>query len=793
MYRPKRAVFSLTVLASVFLFSFPASAQIKNITLLSNRPGPTRGGWGYTDSIGREFALVCRASAPEANGIQLDIVDITNPSVPVLAKTISIAPGASDLKQVRTHQRWAYAVNQSGGSTRAALQIINLSNPYTASTVGQYPGSLAANSTAPNGAHTVHIDGDYAYLGMNGASDDWWIVSLANPTAPVQVSHLAPPAGGGGLKQSHDSFVKGDTGYVAWLGGGFSVVNIANKSAPVRLADVLYPGAFTHNTWTTEDGKYLFTTDEVNPGGHLLVWDVRFPASITQVGSYEAAPDRTVHNVFVKGNYAYLSYYSEGIRILDIEDPTYPVEVGSYDTFSDFDAGGFDGCWDVYPYFNSGVITAYDRKYGLFVFSFNNAKAGKIVGQVTEMGSGMPIPGAQVRLSDVDKSVLSEANGHFSIRTVDGPRQVEVSRFGYVTDTVTVNAVLSDSVTLNVALTPLPTGTLSGTAAVLGLVVSSLSPSGVRVGVADDILFEDTTDASGNFSLTVPAGVSLAIFAGKWGLVTRAETLTVPPSGVVSRNYQLAPGYNDPFEFDQGWTVGDSSDDAPAGIWERVIPLADYNDVNFQTQPGADHTAIPGQMCYITGQLKPNQAFQDHDVDAGKTTLYSPVMDLSGYINPILSYWRWFSNNGGANPTQDTIRTEISNDGGSTWVSLEKYRFTQNTWAFKQFTLSGLLPVTNNMRFRAVVSDRQGDSNVEGGIDDFAVSGAPIRGDFNTDGNVNAADIVIYMNAVFLGSPVLTPAQGDFNGDCLLTSADVIILLNYAFLGIPLGPVCTEL
>ncbi len=765
-----------------FLFVSPLLAQNKNITLLSSRAGGTRGGWGYTDSLGREFALVCRGNA-------LDVVNITNPASPVLARTIAISAGGSDLKQVRTYQRWAYAVNQGGGANRAALQIINLSNPFTATTVGQYPGSLPANATAPNGAHTVHIDGDYAYLGMNGAAANWWIVSLAIPTAPVQVSNVAPGPGTGTV-QSHDSYIKGNLGYVACLGGGFSIFDISNKAVPQRLSDVLYPGAFTHNTWTTEDGNFLFTTDET-AGGHLRVWDVRNPSTPAEVGSYSALPG-IVHNVFVKGTYAYVSYYTEGVKILDIEDPTYPIEVGSYDTYPQGSSSSFNGCWDVYPYFNSGVITAYDLTNGLLVLSFNNATAGKIVGQVTEQGSGRVIPDAQVRIIEVDKSTRTDADGYYSIRTVDGLRQVEASRFGFVSDTFPVNAILSNNVTLNVALAPLPRGTLTGSVNVSSQVASAPpSLSGIRVGLGGDDFFSDTTDASGNFSLELPAGAPLTVLAGRWGLVTKTETFTLSPGQTVNRNYQLSVGYFDQFELDQGWTVGDPSDDAVSGIWELAVPIASFNGGGFQSQTGADHTPAPGQSCYITGQAMPNQSYQEHDVDGGRTTLYAPPMDLSDHINPVLSYWRWFANSGGANPSQDTIVAELSNDGGASWVVLERFRFNQNSWTQRQFNVQSFLPLTGNMRFRISISDRQGDSNVEGGMDDFMVSGAPsFRGDLDGNGFADAGDVIILLNAVFLGNPMLSPAQADFNNDCLVDASDVVVFLNFVFLGIPLGPAC---
>jgi hypothetical protein len=37
-----------------------------------------------------------------------------------------------------------------------------------------------------------------------------------------------------------------------------------------------------------------------------------------------------VHNPFVSGHIAYLSWYSDGVRAVDISDPGNPVEIGSF-------------------------------------------------------------------------------------------------------------------------------------------------------------------------------------------------------------------------------------------------------------------------------------------------------------------------------------------------------------------------------------------------------------------------------------------------------------------------------
>ena len=51
------------------------------------------------------------------------------------------------------------------------------------------------------------------------------------------------------------------------------------------------------------------------------------------------------HNVHVKDDFLYISHYTSGLKILDIFDPSNPIEVAAYDSYPDDDNNGFYGCW----------------------------------------------------------------------------------------------------------------------------------------------------------------------------------------------------------------------------------------------------------------------------------------------------------------------------------------------------------------------------------------------------------------------------------------------------------------
>jgi hypothetical protein len=137
-------------------------------------------------------------------------------------------------------------------------------------------------------------------------------------------------------------------------------------------------------------------------------------------------------------------------------------------------------------------------------------------------------------------------------------------------------------------------------------------------------------------------------------------------------------------------------------------------------QPEDDHTPAPGVRCFITGQSAPGAAIGDNDVDNGRTTLLTPVWDLTSLADPVLRYYRWYSNNAGAAPGEDVWEVSVTNDG-STWVTLESTMETNASWLERSFHLKDHLAVTNQMRVRFVASDEGDGSIVEAGVDDIDV------------------------------------------------------------------------
>ena len=201
-------------------------------------------------------------------------------------------------------------------------------------------------------------------------------------------------------------------------------------------------------------------------------------------------------------------------------------------------------------------------------------------------------------------------------------------------------------------------------------------------------------------------------------------SLFLPANAPQSKLFQFIVGFRsrtlEDFELNKGWKIGDPNDNATSGIWLRANPVGTRVG-QAQVQPEDDHTLGAGVNCFVTGNAGVNDAAGANDVDGGKTTLFSPVFDLTTYKNPLLRYYRWYSNNAGASPGQDFWEVHVSNDSGKTWVQVERTNETDNSWRKVFFFANELLPLTNKMRLRFVAQDQEPGSLVEAAVDDFEI------------------------------------------------------------------------
>ena len=103
----------------------------------------------------------------------------------------------------------------------------------------------------------------------------------------------------------------------------------------------------------------------------LKFWDLAGAPTPSKVAEYVGNPTAIVHNAFIRGNLAIMSYYTAGMRVVDISDPNNPLELGGYDSYPANDDAEYTGAWSVYPFFPSGRIVIGDMATGMYIVEVN--------------------------------------------------------------------------------------------------------------------------------------------------------------------------------------------------------------------------------------------------------------------------------------------------------------------------------------------------------------------------------------------------------------------------------------
>ena len=214
------------------------------------------------------------------------------------------------------------------------------------------PASRYPDVATITGVRDVNGDGDFR------------LFDITNPTAPSQVAEWAiQDAGGpfaaqgcdpdGNYGHSAEPSADGKLVFFAYWDSGFVALDLTNPANPVYKGRTAYAAdedADGHSSQYDESRKLLFTGDEdfcntsgsgMEKGyGYMRVWDYSKLNDPKQIGEYrttntpggndQGAGDYTIHNNFLVGTTLYTSWYTDGIRVIDVANPRAPKEVAYF-------------------------------------------------------------------------------------------------------------------------------------------------------------------------------------------------------------------------------------------------------------------------------------------------------------------------------------------------------------------------------------------------------------------------------------------------------------------------------
>ncbi|MFN8178690.1 MAG: choice-of-anchor B family protein [bacterium] len=309
--------------------------------------------WGYTSPSGQEYALLGTVDG-------VSIVNITDRLHP--HEVLFVNGPHSAWRDIKVYRDTMYIVNETDGG----LQIVSLVD-------AEHPRPVAAYA-AFRTAHNLYVEFENAALyvaGSNLGNGGVQILSLIDPQRPR-------PAGSWDLQYAHDVYVRGDTMFVSAIRvASLYIIDISTRHHPsMTIQGIIsnYPYAATHNCWVNDAGTHVITTDEI-AGGIVRLWDITQLPSSSLSGTYHPDDSASIpHNVLVDdGDLAYISHYTAGVRVVDVSNPSDPVEVAFYDTYPSSESGIFAGCWGVFPFYpnSPGLFVASDIQTGLWVFELD--------------------------------------------------------------------------------------------------------------------------------------------------------------------------------------------------------------------------------------------------------------------------------------------------------------------------------------------------------------------------------------------------------------------------------------
>jgi len=408
--------------------------------------------WGWTYSGNEYALVCLGSKSSLTPGSGLAIVRVTDPNNIRYIKTIKRSDGSAGQngpRDVRVFcippSSWYAFVSQDNN----ANYYVNLVTALTDST---NPFAGVTDFIAGSRIHNLHINVNKGLLFLSdfiqGFSIPVYDINNVNTGPPVFKGNIPQLISNA---SSHDLHASDTRVYDASLRGGTTITNYTysggtfNYTAQRRhfynvkrgihpskyiAPDTLQP--FTHDAVPSSNELYLYTTTERGGGdtsstsetrqrgAYLHIWNIssidappnqygyRYPIKkvyevkeATQTPSFNDstfAPllpgefSNSIHNVHIRNeggsDVAYISYYTKGLRILNVANPLSPSELGYYDTpaVTNYINPVYNGPWGVYPYFASGTILG-SAPDGLYVLRRATEVSGTVSANTTWSGA----------------------------------------------------------------------------------------------------------------------------------------------------------------------------------------------------------------------------------------------------------------------------------------------------------------------------------------------------------------------------------------------------------------------
>ncbi len=425
----------LLALMALPLWAAPGRHNLELVGQLPLGPGFNAGIWVH----GNAAYVGTWGSAANCPALGVKIVDISDPASPRLVGRAASYPNTStEAMVVRRLENSRFrgdllAVGlQSCRDTQAArrgVELLDVSDPGNPRALGFFD-----TGNESRGVHeldlVVRADGR-AFL-LLATLARFRMVEVTDPANPRQISEWNIGDRLGETPSSNKfvhSAVASADGTMAFLSYWDAGVILLDISEPANLRYLGRTGfgpneeGNVHSVSVSRDRRTLLTADEIlDPGnwGYLRVFDISDASLPRQIGRYFGANARnatdsgtyTIRSPLVSGDLGYLSWYSDGVRVVDLMNRRRPLEVGFYVPPDNVDPyGAFPSkaeVWGVALHSERNLILASDINFGLYLLRPVEPKPARAV-NAADFREDQPVaPGSIVTLFGQDLAGASD-------------------------------------------------------------------------------------------------------------------------------------------------------------------------------------------------------------------------------------------------------------------------------------------------------------------------------------------------------------------------------------------------
>ncbi|MBA3457505.1 MAG: hypothetical protein H0T42_30770 [Deltaproteobacteria bacterium] len=253
----------------------------------------------------------------------LEVIDVADPAEPMIVG--HVMGDFNDVKIVR------------GGGKVVAYAAPSRSRDGTAIIDVTIPDAPAFVGTVPEYSHSVFVTATPPRLYLATYTSTVPVYDVTVPLSPVRLGGV--PIIGTEAAGIHDIHVQGDRIYADKTTDGVVAVDVsAGLTQPVELGRL--PTSYSHATWAGVAGgrQIAIHGDEgMTPEGgafmRVLDADRASPTFMKEIGRYQSRTDVGIHNIQLVGDRAYIAYYQDGVRVVDLANPTQPREIAHFNTW----------------------------------------------------------------------------------------------------------------------------------------------------------------------------------------------------------------------------------------------------------------------------------------------------------------------------------------------------------------------------------------------------------------------------------------------------------------------------